>query len=82
MVLVSFSIARQVRSQGDPARADGSAARLPVGMMLREFACLLFTLLRRPLGNTVYFMPPYILGGEEIELLISGTKAALDEVLG
>ena len=39
-------------------------------------------LLLRPLGNTVYFMPPYILGGEEIELLISGTKAALDEVLG
>lgn len=39
-------------------------------------------LLLRPLGNTVYFMPPYILGGEETELLISGTKAALDEVLG
>ena len=36
----------------------------------------------RDSGNTVYFMPPYILGGEETELLISGTKAALDEVLG
>jgi adenosylmethionine-8-amino-7-oxononanoate aminotransferase len=38
-------------------------------------------LLLRPLGSTVYFMPPYILGGEEIELLVSGTQAALDAVL-
>jgi len=38
-------------------------------------------LLLRPLGNTVYFMPPYILGDEEIELLVSGTQAALDAVL-
>ena len=38
-------------------------------------------LLLRPLGNTVYFMPPYVLDGEEIELLVSGTQAALDAVL-
>ena len=38
-------------------------------------------LLLRPLGNTVYFMPPYILGGEEIALLVEGTQAALDAVL-
>ena len=38
-------------------------------------------LLLRPLGNTVYFMPPYILGGEEVELLVSGTLAALEETL-
>ncbi len=38
-------------------------------------------LLLRPLGNTVYFMPPYILGGEEIALLVSGTQAALDAVV-
>lgn len=38
-------------------------------------------LLLRPLGNTVYFMPPYIIGGEEIELLVDGTIGALDEVL-
>jgi adenosylmethionine-8-amino-7-oxononanoate aminotransferase len=38
-------------------------------------------LLLRPLGNTVYFMPPYILGGEEIELLVKGTLDALNAVL-
>ena len=39
-------------------------------------------LLLHPLGNTVYFMPPYVVGGEEIELLVDGTIGALDEVLG
>ena len=37
-------------------------------------------LLLRPLGNTVYFMPPYVIGGAEIELLVGGTQAALDAV--
>jgi adenosylmethionine-8-amino-7-oxononanoate aminotransferase len=34
-------------------------------------------LLLRPLGNTVYFMPPYVIG-EEIELLVTRTLALLD----
>ncbi|MDR2239354.1 MAG: adenosylmethionine--8-amino-7-oxononanoate transaminase [Zoogloeaceae bacterium] len=39
-------------------------------------------LLLRPIGNTVYFMPPYILDDSQIELLIGGTRAALDATLG
>ncbi|HVL76134.1 MAG TPA: adenosylmethionine--8-amino-7-oxononanoate aminotransferase BioA, partial [Noviherbaspirillum sp.] len=39
-------------------------------------------LLLRPIGNTVYLMPPYILSDGEIELLASRTRATLDEVLG
>ncbi|MBM3356578.1 MAG: adenosylmethionine--8-amino-7-oxononanoate transaminase [Betaproteobacteria bacterium] len=35
-------------------------------------------LLLRPLGNTVYFMPPYVIGEEEIELLASRTVEVLD----
>ena len=38
-------------------------------------------LLLRPLGNTVYFMPPYVIGDAEIDLLVSGTLAALEETL-
>jgi adenosylmethionine-8-amino-7-oxononanoate aminotransferase len=38
-------------------------------------------LLLRPIGNTVYFMPPYVIGNDEIDLLIAGTRAALDDVL-
>ncbi|MCB1936845.1 MAG: adenosylmethionine--8-amino-7-oxononanoate transaminase [Nitrosomonas sp.] len=35
-------------------------------------------LLLRPLGKTVYFMPPYIITEEEIDLLINGTLHILD----
>jgi len=35
-------------------------------------------LLLRPLGNTVYFMPPYVIGEDEIELLAARTAALLD----
>jgi adenosylmethionine-8-amino-7-oxononanoate aminotransferase len=52
--------------------ADPSFAR-------RFFAAALEQeLLLRPLGNTVYFMPPYVIGEEEIELLAARTTALLD----
>jgi adenosylmethionine-8-amino-7-oxononanoate aminotransferase len=35
-------------------------------------------LLLRPLGNTVYFMPPYVISADEIELLAHRTAAILD----
>jgi adenosylmethionine-8-amino-7-oxononanoate aminotransferase len=35
-------------------------------------------LLLRPLGNTVYFMPPYIINDSEIEFLVTGTLDILD----
>jgi adenosylmethionine-8-amino-7-oxononanoate aminotransferase len=35
-------------------------------------------LLLRPIGNTVYFMPPYVIGDDEIELLVTRTAALLD----
>lgn len=38
-------------------------------------------LLLRPIGNTVYLMPPYILDEEEIALLASRTHTVLEKVL-
>lgn len=35
-------------------------------------------LLLRPLGTTIYFMPPYIINEQEMDLLISGTLQILD----
>jgi adenosylmethionine-8-amino-7-oxononanoate aminotransferase len=32
----------------------------------------------RPLGNTVYFMPPYVIDEQEMDLLVVGTLAVLD----
>jgi adenosylmethionine-8-amino-7-oxononanoate aminotransferase len=38
-------------------------------------------LLIRPIGNTVYFMPPYIISDEEFATLVHQTITALEEVL-
>jgi len=38
-------------------------------------------LLLRPIGNTVYFMPPYTMNTEEAEFLAAGTLAALNHTL-
>lgn len=35
-------------------------------------------ILLRPIGNTVYFMPPYVAGEAEIDLLVEGTRRALN----
>ncbi len=37
-------------------------------------------LLLRPIGNTVYFMPPYVIEEAEIDFLVAGTLAALRQV--
>ena len=37
-------------------------------------------LLLRPLGNTVYFMPPYVISDEEISLLVDRTVELLDSI--
>ena len=37
-------------------------------------------LLLRPMGKTVYFMPPYIIGEEEMRLLIERTRAIVEEL--
>ena len=43
-----------------------------------QAAALERELLLRPLGRTVYFMPPYVIGPEEVELLVERTAALLD----
>jgi adenosylmethionine-8-amino-7-oxononanoate aminotransferase len=36
------------------------------------------SLLLRPIGNTVYFMPPYVINEEEFRMLVSGTLEILE----
>jgi adenosylmethionine---8-amino-7-oxononanoate aminotransferase len=38
--------------------------------------------LLRPIGNTVYLMPPYIVEDEEIEFLGKAVSGALKQALG
>jgi adenosylmethionine-8-amino-7-oxononanoate aminotransferase len=35
----------------------------------------------RPIGNTIYVMPPYILSAEETELMSSRIHSAVDKTL-
>ena len=41
-------------------------------------AALAQELVLRPLGNTAYFMPPYIINEQEMDLLVAGTLRVLD----
>jgi adenosylmethionine---8-amino-7-oxononanoate aminotransferase len=34
--------------------------------------------LLRPIGNTVYFMPPYVIDAGEFQFLVDATLAAID----
>ena len=43
-------------------------------------AALSQELLLRPIGNTVYFMPPYVIDNGEIELLVARTLKMLNEL--
>ncbi|MGC2047014.1 MAG: adenosylmethionine--8-amino-7-oxononanoate aminotransferase BioA, partial [Gallionella sp.] len=35
-------------------------------------------LLLRPIGNTVYFMPPYVIGREEMRLLVEKSLEVIE----
>lgn len=50
------------------------------GTFSRRFfeAALTRELLLRPIGNTVYFMPPYVLSDAEMDLLVARTLETLD----
>ncbi len=72
---------RHLRQQGMILAFD--VDRAPAGFSRRFFAeALERELLLRPIGNTVYTMPPYILSNDEIDHLATRTAAALEASLG
>jgi adenosylmethionine-8-amino-7-oxononanoate aminotransferase len=58
----------------DPAKAATFSRRFFTAALQRG-------LLLRPIGRTVYLMPPYVLSDEEIRLLAQRTMATFDEVM-
>jgi adenosylmethionine-8-amino-7-oxononanoate aminotransferase len=58
-----------------------------VGTTLPDFAKRIFAaglargVLVRPIGTTIYFMPPYVMDDAEFLLLVHATLATIDEVL-
>ncbi len=77
----SHPAVRHLRQQGMILAFDVEGA--PAGFSRRFFAAALEReLLLRPIGTTVYTMPPYILGDDEIAHLATQTAAALEASLG
>ncbi|GGE84378.1 adenosylmethionine--8-amino-7-oxononanoate transaminase [Massilia psychrophila] len=58
----------------DPARAAAFSRRFFTAALDNE-------LLLRPIGNTVYLMPPYILSDDETDLLAARTRKVFDQVM-
>jgi len=58
----------------DPAEAASFSRRFFTSALEHE-------LLLRPIGNTVYLMPPFILSDDEISLLASRTQAVFEQVM-
>jgi adenosylmethionine-8-amino-7-oxononanoate aminotransferase len=61
--------------EADPARAATFSRRFFAAALDKE-------LLLRPIGRTVYLMPPYVLNGDETELLAARTREVFDQVMG
>jgi adenosylmethionine-8-amino-7-oxononanoate aminotransferase len=59
----------------DPAKRDTFSRRFFAKALEHE-------LLVRPIGNTVYLMPPYILSDDEVGLLTQRLHVVFDEVMG
>ena len=59
----------------DPAKAAAFSRRFFTAALEHE-------LLLRPIGRTVYLMPPYILNDEEIDALAHQTRTVFEQVIG
>ena len=72
---------RHFRQQGmiwafdvDTARGDFALAFF---RDMLEQGCLV-----RPIGQTVYFMPPYVIEAEQMAMLVAATLRTLDALVG
>ena len=70
-VFTDFENVREVRQQGMIAAIElkGYTSTERIGLSIYKYALTKGVLLR-PLGNVIYFMPPYIISYEEIDTMI------------
>jgi len=70
-VFTDFENVREVRQQGMIAAIElkGYTSSERIGLSIYKYALTKGVLLR-PLGNVIYFMPPYIISYEEIDTMI------------
>ena len=64
----------------DPATRTPFPASERIGLRIYR-AALQHGLVLRPLGDVIYWMPPYCIHDDDITHLATATRAALEEVL-
>lgn len=75
-------LVRHLRRQGMIFAFDVDAAHAGARFAERfHLAAREHGLLLRPIGNTVYLMPPYVIDADEIAYLVAGTLAALQDLI-
>ncbi|GAB6196117.1 adenosylmethionine--8-amino-7-oxononanoate transaminase [Lysobacter xanthus] len=63
--------------------ADGTAVEIAGGRGLRAYrAAVAHGVLLRPLGDVLYWLPPYCIGDDALDLLADATRVALDAAFG
>jgi adenosylmethionine-8-amino-7-oxononanoate aminotransferase len=71
-----------IRQQGMIFAFDVKDMVAPIGFAKKFFSeALKQGVLLRPIGNTIYIMPPYIISSDELSFLSEGIKASLHAVL-
>lgn len=73
---VEFKSVKNIRHQGMVFAFDIEHPNPRFGLEI-YLKALEFGLLLRPLGNTIYFMPPYVINNDEINYVISSIKEIL-----
>lgn len=71
-----FKSVKNIRHQGMVFAFDIEHPNTRFGLEI-YIKALEFGLLLRPLGNTIYFMPPYVINNDEINYVISSIKEIL-----
>lgn len=71
-----FKSVKNIRHQGMVFAFDIEHSNPRFGLEI-YIKALEFGLLLRPLGNTIYFMPPYVINNDEINYVISSIKEIL-----
>jgi adenosylmethionine-8-amino-7-oxononanoate aminotransferase len=75
-------VAIEVAAAAD-AGADGTAVEIAGGRGLRAYrAAIARGVLLRPLGDVLYWFPPYCIGDDALDLLAETTLAAIDAAFG
>lgn len=81
-MFLDFKNVKEIRQQGMVTAIElkGYEASERVGLKIYEYALTQGVLLR-PLGNVIYFMPPYIITYEEIDKMIEVAYNGIQKVL-